>query len=188
MLTRLFVNMVYLIPLQVNQFKKQHPDAEVLIADGAKARRVSSNDTAQYAMGWATARRSALILTAQELVCGDWVIPIASIQEAVLVQIAGGSLLKISTTDGTHYQFGLQRNPDWEKQTVLPLKIEQGILSFSKTSLIVRLILLIWLAILMGQYYSQYGLHPSLILFLILFIWTSIPLLRLLRYRLEHKA
>jgi len=43
MLDRIIVNALYLVPLQVSKFKKQHPEEEVLIADGTKARKVKSN-------------------------------------------------------------------------------------------------------------------------------------------------
>ena len=42
MLDRIIVNTLYLVPLQVTRFKKQHPDEELLIADGTKARIVKS--------------------------------------------------------------------------------------------------------------------------------------------------
>jgi hypothetical protein len=186
MLDRIIVNTLYLVPLQVNKFKKQHPDAEVLIADGTKGRKVKSNEEAQYEVGWATARRGVLILTTNEVFCGDWTIPLSSIQEATLLHISGGSLLKISTRDGLHYQFGLQRNPAWEKQNVIPLKIEEGALKFSKISLVLRFLLLIWLAYTIGQSYMQNGLSLGLILIVIILIWIISPLLRLLKFPKAH--
>ena len=186
MLERIIVNTVYLVPLQVNRFKKQHPGTEVLIADGTKARKVKSNEEAQYEMGWATARRNVLILTTNGLFCGDWTIPLSNIQEATLLSISGGSLLKISTTDGLHYQFGLQRNPAWEKQKVLPLNVQESALKFSKASLVLRLLVLAWLAYTISQDYFQNGLSISGILYLILFVWISRPLLRLLKFSKAH--
>jgi len=186
MLDRIIVNTLYLVPLQVNKFKKQHPDIEVLIADATKARRVKSNEEVQYEMGWATARRSILMLTTSGLFCGDWTIPLSNIQDATLLHISGGSLLKVSTTDGLHYQFGLQRNPAWEEQKVLPLNVQQGALKFSKTSFILRLLILAWLAYIISQDYLQNGLSISGILYLILFIWISRPLLRLLKFSKTH--
>lgn len=186
MLDRIIVNAVYLVPLQVNRFKKQHPDAEVLIADGTKARRVKSNEEAQYEMGWVTARRSVLILTLNGLFCGDWIIPLSSVQEATLLQIFGGSVLKISTTDGLHYQFGLQRNPAWEKQKVLPLKIQEGALKFSKASLVLRLVLVAWLVYMISQDYLQNGLSVSGIIYLVLLVWICLPLWRFLKISKTH--
>lgn len=182
MLDRIIVNTLYLVPLQVNKFKKLHPDVEVVIADGTKARRVKPNGEAQYDLGWVTARRGVLMLTTKELVCGDWTIPLPGIQEATLLHISGGSLLKISTKDGLEYQFGMQRNPAWEKQKVFPLKIEEGVLKLSKLSVILRLLLLIWLAYIMGQRYMQNGLTLDVIFILIILIWIISPLLRLLKF------
>jgi hypothetical protein len=153
-----------------------------LIADGTKARKVASNEEAQYEVGWATARRGVLMLTTKELVCGDWTIPLSQIQEATLLHISGGSLLKISTKDGLHYQFGLQRNPGWEEQTVFPLRVEEAALKFSTTSFILRLLFLLWLAYLIAQSYRQNGLSLGVILMLILFVWSFSPLLRLLKF------
>ncbi len=186
MLDRIIVNTLYLVPLQVYKFKKRHPDAEVLIADGTKARKVMSNEEVQYEMGWATARRSVLILTTQGLFCGDWTIPLSYVQEATLLQIPSGAVLKVSTKDGLHYQFGMQRNPAWEKQKVLSLNVQETVLSYSKTSLLLRLLVLAWLAYIIGQGYLQNGLTTSGVIYVILFMWIGYPLLRLLVFSKEH--
>jgi hypothetical protein len=182
MLDRIIVNALYLVPFQVSRFKKLHPDVEVLIADATKARKVNSNEVAQYEVRWATARRGVLMLTSKELVCGDWTIPVSHINEATLLHISGGSVLKISTTNDLHYQFGMQRNSAWEKQPLFPVKVEQGALKFSTTSLIIRLLILLWVAYLIVQSYLQNGLSLSVIILLILFAWSCGPLIRLLRF------
>jgi hypothetical protein len=186
MLDRIIVNTLYLVPLQVNKFKKQHPNEEVLIADGTKARKVKSNEEAQYEMGWATARRSILILTTQELFCGDWTIALSDVQVATLLHIPGGSVLKVSTKDGLHYQFGMQRNPAWEKQKVLPLTVQETVLNYSRTSLILRLLVLAWLAYIIGQDYVQNGLSTSGVIYILLFVWIGFPLLRRLISSRQH--
>lgn len=186
MLDRIIVNTLYLVPLQVNRFKKQHPNEELLIADGTKARIVKSNEEAQYEMGWATARRSVLILTTRGLFCGDWAISLSNVQEATLLQIPGGSVLKVSTKDGLHYQFGMQRNPAWEKQKVLPLGVQKTVLKYSTTSFLLRLFVLAWLAYTIGQDYLQNGVRASSVIYLILFVWIGFPLLRRLIFAREH--
>jgi hypothetical protein len=186
MLDRIIVNALYLVPLQVNKFKKQHPDVEVLIADMTKARKVKSNEDVQYEMGWATARRSILVLTTQGLFCGDWAIPLSDIQEATLLKIPGGSVLKVSMKDGSHYQFGMQRNPAWEKQKALQLTIQETVLKYSKTSFLLRLLILVWLAYIIGQDYLQNGLRTFGVIYLILFVWIGFPLLRRLKFSKEH--
>ena len=182
MLDRIIVNTLYLVPLQVYKFKKQHPDAEVLIADATKARKVKSNEAPQYEMGWATARRSIVILTTQALFCGDWIIPLSTVEEATLLQIPGGSILNVSTKVGLNYRFGMQRNPAWVRQQVMPLTVQETVLGYSKTSLVLRLLLLVWLGHLIGQDYLQNGLGISSFMYLILFAWIGFPLLKRLRF------
>ena len=182
MLDRIIVNIFYLVPYRVYQYKKGHPDVEVLIADGTKARKAISSEIVQYEMGWVTARRGILMLTTKELVCGDWTIRLPDIQDATLMHISGGSLLKITTKDGEQYQFGMQRNSAWEKQELFPLRVEESALRFSKASLIIRLVLLVWLAYLIGLNYLRNGLNLVVILLVILLVWTCSPLLRLIRY------
>ena len=54
-------------------------------------------------MGWVTARRGVLILSENQLCCGDWQIPLADIQEASLQPMAGGLVLKVTTASGLYY-------------------------------------------------------------------------------------
>lgn len=182
MLDRIIVNAVYLVPLRVNTFKKQHPDEEVLIADATKARKAASNDKARHELGWITARRGILMLTAKNLRCGDWIIPLSSIQEATLLHVFGGSVLKVSTSDNSHYQFGLQRNPAWERQTLFPCKIEHGALKFSKGALALRLLVLACMLYLAVQYYNRSGFSIAFAFILIIIVWLVAPFLQLLTF------
>ena len=84
--------------------------------------------------------------------------------------------------DGSHYQFGMQRNPAWEKQKALPLTIQETVLKYSKTSLLLRLLILVWLAYIIGQDYLQNGLRTFGVIHLILFVWIGFPLLRRLKF------
>lgn len=182
MLARMIVNIAYLVPMKVKKFKEQHPEEEVLIADGTKGRKVSPNQDAKYEVGWVTARRDVLLLTTSNLRCGDWAIPLSMIQEASLLHISGGSLLRISTSDGFDYQFGLQRNPAWEKQTLIPLKVEQRALEFSIASLVLRLLVLVAIAYFTVQIYLANGFTLSVILNLLIIAWLISPLLRLIKF------
>ena len=105
------------------------------------------------------ARRATLILTTDKLVCGSWEILLPSIEQAQLIRFksgfAKGFVLKVATSDGSHYQFGLQYDPAWENQTVLKFvagdgKIEFAPLKYSKFSIAIRVIL--WLVILYACY------------------------------------
>lgn len=177
MLDRFIVNTVYLVPLQVSRFRKQHPDEEVLIADATKARKVRPGSEVRHEPGWITARRGVLMLTTRNLRCGNWVIPLSSIREATLLHIPGGSVLSISTSNGDHYQFGMQRNPAWQRQMHLPCKIEYGALKFSKVSLVWRLIALTGLLYFGVQDYIQNGFGVASVFTLIIIIGLIVPLL-----------
>lgn len=177
MLDRIIVNVVYLVPWRVNEFRKRRPDEEVLIADATKARKVKSGSEVRHEPGWFTARRSILMLTTRNLRCGDWVIPLSSIQEATLLHIPGGSVLSVSTRDGDYYQFGLQRNPAWERQTRFPCKIEYGALKFSTISLAWRLLVLAGLLYFGVQDYIRNGFGVTSVFTLVIIVGLIAPLL-----------
>lgn len=177
MLDRIIVNAVYLVPWRVSEFRKQHPDEEVLIADATKARKVAPGSEVRHEPGWVTARRGILMLTTSNLRCGDWVIPLSSIQEATLLHIPGGSVLNVSTRDGDHYQFGLQRNPAWERQTRFPCAIAHGAPKFSTISLVWRLLALAGLLYFGVQDYIRNGFSVVSALTLIIIAGLVAPLL-----------
>ncbi|NEQ27118.1 MAG: hypothetical protein F6K28_50545, partial [Microcoleus sp. SIO2G3] len=141
-LAREIANACYLVSSRVRQFKKSFPEARVLAAGATRARKLQKDSPLQYEPGWITARRGVLILTETGLHCGDWTIPLNTIREATLSNVAGGSVLKIATADEQYYQFGLQQDPAWEQQKVLPLKIQKAELQFSTASVIMRLFVL----------------------------------------------
>ena len=146
---RVLANLFYLVPFQVRRFKVKEPNSQVLAAGATKARKFGKDSEVQYGAGWIAARRGALILTQEKLVCGSWEIPLSTISDALLLRVRslfGRSLvLKVSTTDGSHYQFGLQYDPAWETQTALGLTIEEGKIQYSAFSIALRVILVIWL-------------------------------------------
>ena len=67
------------------------------------------------------------------------------IENAQLIRInsllGGAQVLKIQTKDDSYYQFGMQINPDWTRQTALVLQVEKGQLKYSTYSILVRLLL-----------------------------------------------
>jgi len=146
---RVLTNLFYLVPFQVRRFKVKEPDSQVLAAGATKARKIGKDSKVQYEAGWIAARRGALILTQEKLVCGSWQIPLSTINNALLLRVRSlfvkGLVLKLSTTDGCHYQFGLQYDPAWETQTALKLTIEEGKIKHSVFSIALRVILVIWL-------------------------------------------
>jgi len=151
---RVLTNLIYLVPLAVRRFKAKEPGSQVLAAGATKARRLDEDSAEiQYEAGWITARRGALILTQDKLVCGSWQILLSNISHATLLRtrafLARALVLKVSTTDGQHYQFGLQYDPAWENQTALKLSITDGKIKYSKFSVAMRVILgialVVWL-------------------------------------------
>lgn len=146
---RVLANLFYLVPFQVRRFKVEEPDSQVLAAGATKARKFGKDSEVQHEAGWIAARRGALILTQEKLVCGSWEIPLSTINNALLLRVrslfAKALVLKVSTTDGYYYQFGLQYDPAWETQTALKLTIEEGKIKYSVFSIALRVILVIWL-------------------------------------------
>jgi hypothetical protein len=143
---RVLTNLIYLVPLTVRRFKAKEPDSQILAAGATKARRLAEDSEIQYEAGWITARRDTLILTQDKLVCGSWQIPLSTISHTTLLRtrafLARALVLKVSTTDDQHYQFGLRYDPAWENQTALKLSITDGKIKYSKFSVAMRIILL----------------------------------------------
>lgn len=74
-----------------------------------------------------------------------WKIPLKDIESAEMLLFGSlygkGQVLKIRTHQGIHYQFGMQINPEWETQEVLPITFRQAKLRYSWFSLLIRLFL-----------------------------------------------
>ncbi len=104
----------------------------------------------EYGLSWVTSRRATLKIFTDRLECGDWNIPYAGIQRAVLFETKQWFIpcyvLKVLTAD-TAYQFGLNPNKFWKGD--LPFKAirEKGRLKYSAYSIAIRVVLvagLIW--------------------------------------------
>jgi hypothetical protein len=180
---KFLMNLLYLVPLKVKRLKRKNPDIEVFAAGAAKARKIKGDHKPRYEFGWAAARRSVLILASDGLHCGNWFVPLNTISEATLIKVAGGAVLKVSTTDEKYYQFGLQYDPAWEEQSVLPVKIERTELKYSVISLIVRLIavgVLIWSVI---NDFVQQSFDIFTVIYLYFIILFSLPIIRNIKYK-----
>ena len=143
-------NALYRVPQRVRAYQTQHPASHIHASGAAKGRRTPANSPVEYNVAWIAAQRATLLLSDENIICGRWQIALASIREARLTQIQGmsgrGLVLQIATDD-SHYQFGLQYDPAWLRQTALPLTVEQGKLGISPLSLALRIItfgLLLW--------------------------------------------
>lgn len=142
-----------------NRYQLAHPSETVLASDASKAIHTDSNDEIKRGPDWVTAKRAVVLLTKQKLVCGDWEIPVESIASAKLLKISSllgsGQVLKVSTTTGEHYQFGMQLNPEWTQQQVLPMTLEKGHVQYSAFSVVVRIILVAYLLFRVYEYFQS---------------------------------
>jgi hypothetical protein len=144
-------NLIYLVPLIVQNFKAAHPDETVLIAAASKAQRNHDEQPVQYGAGWVTARRAPVILTDKRLVCGDWDVPLEKVIYAEMVTYGSGVILKIGDTDKFHYQFGMQWTSAWQEQGVLKIKPSEEKLAMSTFSIVLRVVVFGWLLLTILQ-------------------------------------
>jgi hypothetical protein len=158
MLDRLFRvlgNLLYLAPFAVMRFKRREPNSSIVIADATKAQKLYEDTEAVYGTNWAFSRRGVLILTEDELVCGSWEIPLSTVSKATLVHIktfiTNSGVLKVSTLDGQHYQFGIPFSPPWEQQAVLKLDHENIDPKYAAISVAARLIVVVVIILLAVQ-------------------------------------
>jgi len=126
------------------KYEASHPDEKVLAADASKGIITKQDQGITRGTDWVTSQRAVLMLTSHKIVCGKWTIPIDQIQSAQLLKFSSvfgdGTVLKLQTADGTNYQFGMQINPEWIEQQVIPLSYEQTKINHSPFSIAVRVI------------------------------------------------
>ena len=73
-------------------------------------------DRIRFSLNWAFARRAKLVLTEDALVCGDWRIPYAEMDDAVLLSIPtwfGTARNLMVWWRGSVYQFQLKSESIW---------------------------------------------------------------------------
>lgn len=116
-------------------------NTKVFAADASKGIITQQNEDIKKGIDWITSQRAVLFLTEKYIICGKWRIPLDQITKASLIKIRGGQVLKIDTENNT-YQFGMQVNPEWTKQEVLPLTLQKGEMTYSLYSVVVRLLLI----------------------------------------------
>ena len=135
------------------KFELENPNEKVLAADASKGIVTTSNQDIQRGLDWVTSQRAVVMLTDKKIICGKWTIPLDSISTAQLLKInslfGGGQVLKVQTADNKNFQFGMQLNPEWTNQQLLPLTLEKGQVKNSAFSIVVRIIaigyLIYWL-------------------------------------------
>jgi len=136
-----FVDFTYMTGRARRIFERNNPDERVLAADASKGIISENNQDIKHSFDWITSQRAVILLTDKKIVCGKWTILLDTISDTQLSTFGSGQVLKIQTKDGTNYQFGMQKNPEWTSQQILPLKLEKGQVKYSFFSIIVRLIL-----------------------------------------------
>lgn len=141
---KIISDVFYLVPLALYRFRKSYPN-EIIHAYGAtKAHRTDSEQEISGS-GWAFSRRGTLILTDERLLCGDWVIPVDKVKYAEATYFGAAIILKVADNSGNHYQFGLQKDPAWIEQPVIPIKITDEPVKYSIYVKILRYVVYAWL-------------------------------------------
>jgi hypothetical protein len=139
------VDLIYGVGRVKTDYLRTNPTEKILAADGSKGITTKGDKGIERGLDWVTSQRAVVLLTDKKIKCGQWDIPLENIETAQLLKINSlfgpGQVLKLKTMDDIHYQFGMQFNPEWTNQNVLPLTIEQGQVKTSTFSLIMRLIL-----------------------------------------------
>jgi hypothetical protein len=127
------------------RYEQLNPEERVIVADAAKGIITDQNENVSRGANWAVSQRAVLLLTQHKLICGKWTIPIAQIASCQLLKVKSilseGAILKISTIDGINYQFGMQLNPEWAAQQVIPLSFEEAKIKHSAFSISIRVLL-----------------------------------------------
>ena len=136
------VDLLYRTGRARRKFERTNPGEKVWAADASKGVITQDDQAIQHGFHWVTSQRAVIMLTDKRIVCGKWTIPLDAITAAQLIKYGSAHVLKIQTKDGANYQFGMQVNPEWTNQHILPLLPEKERVKFSLYSIIMRLILL----------------------------------------------
>jgi len=136
-----FVDLIYMTGRARRKYERNNPNEKVFAADASKGIVTENNQDIKHGLDWVTSQRAVILLTDKKIVCGKWTIILDAISDVKLSTYGSGQVLQIRTKDGTNYQFGMQKNPEWTNQQILPLTLEKGQVKYSFFSIIVRLIL-----------------------------------------------
>ena len=138
------VDLIYGTERVRRKYEETNPDEKVVAADAAKGIITNQDQAITRGTDWITSQRAIVLLTSKRVVCGKWKIPIEQIQSSQLLKFRSlfgeGAVLKLQTVDGTNYQFGMQINPEWTEQQIIPLTYEQAKIKHSAFSVIVRIV------------------------------------------------
>ncbi|MBV9787200.1 MAG: hypothetical protein JOZ51_03435, partial [Chloroflexi bacterium] len=153
---RTFTNRTFQLSEQIAHFQAAHPETPILVAGATKVIRTTEAATdLRRGKHWARSARGVLIATSEALVFsatprmealhaeasglpdfGDFTLPLETIAQARLIRFRQGTaqalVLAITTTDQSHYQFGLMPDPAWETQLPFPVITEAQKLGWSR--------------------------------------------------------
>ncbi|MEM8810547.1 MAG: hypothetical protein AAGF01_31435 [Cyanobacteria bacterium P01_G01_bin.38] len=105
----------------------------------------AEGDDIRRSFNWVMSRRGLLKVYDDRLACGDWDIPYAGIEEAVLFRtrqmLISGYVLRIKA-QGQIYQFGLNPGRFWASDLPFPVERRSARLKLSWFSLTVRIVAL----------------------------------------------
>jgi hypothetical protein len=135
-LMKTLIALIYKTEKKAKQYLIENPTETILTIDISRG--VKTDDVHHYEIGdeWEFGKSSTLILTNKKIVYksrednNQWVILIEDITVAKLnsfMRMFGNEqVLRIQTKNGENYQFGMQLNPEWTQQTILPLTLEKS--------------------------------------------------------------
>ncbi len=130
-----------------HKYQLKNPTETILVSDASKGIVTSKHKEIQRDASWVTAQRAVILLTDKKIVCGKWIIPLEDVSSAHLIIFSSlftgkGQVLKIKTKDDKFYQFGMEYNPEWSNQSILPLATEKGKVKYSTFSIIFRTLII----------------------------------------------
>ena len=141
-----FVDLIYGTGRERRKYQLTNPTENVLAADASKGIVTTNNQDIQRGFDWVTSQRAVVLLTDTKIISGKWIIPLDTIDTIQLLKInslfGAGQVLKVQTKDDKNYQFGMQLNPEWTNQQVIPLTLVKGQIKYSLFSVVVRVILI----------------------------------------------
>lgn len=140
------VDLIYGTERARRKYELSNPEEKVIAADASKGIITEQDQDVTRGANWVISQRAVVMLTSSKIVCGKWTIPIEQIKSSRLLKIRSlfgdGAILKIQTVEGTNYQFGMQINPEWTEQQVIPLSYEQAKIKYSPFSIAARVIVI----------------------------------------------
>ena len=124
------VDLIYGTRRVRRKYEQANPGETVFAADASKGTITNKDQGITRGTDWVTSQRAVVLLTSKKVICGKWTIPLDQVQSSQLLKFRSlfgdGAVLKLHTVDGTNYQFGMQINPEWTEQQIIPLTYEQA--------------------------------------------------------------